>query len=82
MAWTLEAAQPWLVVSRVVGRRAVPVSWRASEAAGCQGRLQRSALAVSRRAGGRVAQAVGQRRGIVTAARGFAAVALWTVLRP
>jgi hypothetical protein len=27
--WTMEAHQPWLVVSLMVGRRAVPISWRA-----------------------------------------------------
>jgi hypothetical protein len=32
MAWTIEADQHLLGVSRVVGRRAVPVDWRASEA--------------------------------------------------
>src|SRR5262252_909485 len=31
--WTMEADQPVLVVSLVVGRRAVPVSWRAYAAA-------------------------------------------------
>jgi hypothetical protein len=42
--------------------------------------MQRYALAVIRRAVGRVAKAVGQRRVLVTAARGFADVALVTVL--
>ena len=27
--WTMEAHQHWLVVSLMVGRRAVPISWRA-----------------------------------------------------
>ena len=42
--------------------------------------MKRYALAVIRRAGGRVAQAVGNRRVIVTADRGFADVALFTFL--
>jgi len=71
MAWTLEADQHGLVVSLVVGRHAVPVAWRAYEAAGFKGRMQRYARAGSRRAVGRVAQAVGKRRVIVTADRGF-----------
>jgi hypothetical protein len=32
MAWTMAADQHWLVVSLVVGRRAVPVDWRAYDA--------------------------------------------------
>src|SRR5262249_25937889 len=47
-----------------------------------KGRMQRYELAVIRRAGGRVAQAVGPRRVIVTADRGFADVALFTLLHP
>ena len=74
----MEADQPVLVVSLVVGRRAVPMSWRASDASVFKGRMQRSALAVIRRAVGRVAQAVGTRRVIVTADRDFADVALFT----
>ena len=44
--------------------------------------MQRYELAVIRRAVGRVAQAVGTRRVIVTADRGFADVALLTLLNP
>src|SRR2546422_579156 len=76
----MEADQHVLVVSLVVGRRAVPMSWRASDASVFKGRMQRSALAVIRRAVGRVAQAVGTRRVIVTADRGVADVALFTLL--
>ena len=42
--------------------------------------MQRYELAVIRRAVGRVAKAVGNRRVIVTADRGFADVALFTLL--
>ena len=78
--WTIEADQHLLVVSLVVGRRAVPVYWRAYDASVLKGRMKRYELAVIRRAVGRVAQAVGTRRVIVTADRGFADVALFTLL--
>jgi len=71
------AADPHgLVVALGVGRRAVPLSWRAEDASVFNGRMKRYALAVIRRAGGRVGQAVGTRRVIVTADRGWADVAL------
>jgi hypothetical protein len=78
--WTIAADQHVLVVSLVGGRRAVPVSWRAYHAAVLKGRRKRYALAVIRRAVGRVAQAVGTRRVLVTADRGVADVALFTLL--
>jgi hypothetical protein len=76
--WTIEAEQPWLVVSLIVGRRAVPIYWRAYDAAVLKGRRKRYELAVIRRAVGRVVQAVGKRRVVVTADRGCAAGALCT----
>src|SRR6266446_4680653 len=78
--WTIEANQHLLVVSLVVGRRAVPIYWRAYDASVFKGRMQRYELAVIRRAVGRVAPAVGKRRVIITADRGFADVALFTLL--
>src|SRR5882762_7496160 len=78
--WTIEDHQHLLVVSLVVGRRAVPIYWRAYDASVLKGRMQRYELAVIRRAVGRVARAVGKRRVIVTADRGFADVALFTLL--
>jgi hypothetical protein len=78
--WTIEANQHVLVVSLVVGRRAVPMYWRADAVSVLKGRMKRYELAVIRRAVGRVAQAVGKRRVIVTADRGFADVALFTFL--
>jgi hypothetical protein len=78
--WTIEDHQHLLVVSLVVGRRAVPIYWRAYDASVLKGRMQRYELAVIRRTVGRVAQAVGKRRVIVTADRGFADVALFTLL--
>lgn len=78
--WTIEADQHLLVVSLVVGCRAVPIYWRAYDTAVLKGRMKRYELAVIRRAVGRVAQAVGKRRVMVTADRGFADVALFTLL--
>ena len=77
---TIEDHQHLLVVSLVVDRRAVPIYWRAYDASMLKGRMQRDERAVIRRAVGRVAQAVGKRRVIVTADRGFADVALFTLL--
>src|SRR6266511_1730734 len=68
--WTIEADQHVLVVSLVVGRRAVPIYWRAYDASVLKGRMKRYELAVIRRAVGRVAQAVGNRRDNDTADRG------------
>ena len=78
--WTIEANQHVLVVSLIVGRRAVPIDWRAYNASVFKGRMKRYELAVIRRAVGRVVQAVGQRRVMVTADRGFADVALFALL--
>jgi len=78
--WTIAGDQHLLVVSLIVGRRAVPIYWRAYDAAVLKGRMQRYALAVIHRAVTRVIQKVGRRRGRVTADRGFADVALFTFL--
>jgi hypothetical protein len=64
----------------IVGRRAIPISWRAYAAAGLKGPMKRYELAVIRRAVTRVIQKVGHRRVRVTADRGFADVALFTRL--
>jgi hypothetical protein len=78
--WTIEDNQHLLTVSLIVGRRAVPMYWRAYDACVLKGRMKRYELAVIRRAVGRVVQAVGKRRVIVTADRGFADVALFRLL--
>ena len=78
--WTIEGQQPLLVVSLSRGRRAVPISWRAYDAAVLKGRMQRYELAVIRRAVTRVSRKVGRRRVRGTAERGFADVALFTLL--
>jgi hypothetical protein len=78
--WTIEGDQHLLVVSLVMGGRAVPIYWRAYHAAVLKGRMRRYEMAVSRRAVRRVQRAIGQRRLRVTADRGFADVALVDVL--
>jgi Transposase DDE domain len=78
--WTIEGQQHLLVVSLIVGRRAVPIYWRAYNVAVLKGRMQRYELAVIRRAVTRVIRKVGRRRVRVTADRGFADVALCTLL--
>ena len=78
--WTIEGQQHLLVVSLIVGRRAVPIYWRAYDAAVLKGRMKRYELAVIRRAVTRVIRKVGRRRVRVTADRGFADVALFTLL--
>jgi Transposase DDE domain len=78
--WTIEGQQHLLVVSLITGRRAVPLYWRAYDAAVLKGRMQRYELAVIRRAVTRVIRKVGRRRVRVTADRGFADVALFTLL--
>ena len=65
--WTIEANQHLLVVSLIVGRRAVPIYWRAYDTSVFKGRMKRYELAVIRRV-------------IVTADRGLADVALFTLL--
>src|SRR5262249_15883561 len=78
--WTIEGQQHLLVVSLIMGRRAVPIYWRAYDATVLKGRMQRYELAVMRRAVTRVIRKVGRRRVRVTADRGFADVALFTLL--
>jgi hypothetical protein len=78
--WTSEGDQHLLVVSLIVGRRAVPIYWRAYDAAVLKGRMKRDELAVVRRAVTRVIRKVGRRRVRVTADRGFADVPLFTLL--
>jgi len=78
--WTIEGQQHLLVVSLIMGRRAVPMYWRAYAATVLKGRMKRYEHAVIRRAVTRVIRKVGRRRVRVTADRGFADVALFTLL--
>jgi hypothetical protein len=78
--WTIEGTQHLLVVSLVTGGRAVPLYWRAYDAAVLKGRMRRYERAVIRRAVRRVQSGRSPRRLLVTADRGFADVALVDVL--
>jgi hypothetical protein len=78
--WTIEGSQHLLVASLVTGGRAVPIYWRAYDAGVLKGRMRRYERAVIRRVVTRVQRAIGNRRLLVTADRGFADVALVEVL--
>jgi hypothetical protein len=78
--WTVEDSQHLLVVSLIMGRRGVPIYWRAYDASVLKGRMKRYEASVICRAITRVTQRVGKRRVIVTADRGFADVALFKLL--
>jgi hypothetical protein len=80
IAWTIAGDQHLLVVSLSVGRRAVPIYWRANAATGLKGRMPRYELAVLRRALTRVRHKVGPQRIRVTADRGFAEVVWFRLL--
>src|SRR5215204_2645102 len=70
--WTSEAHQHLLAVSLVVGRRALPIYWRAYDQRVLKGRMSRYELAVIRRACRLVFSYVSPRRVRLTADRGFA----------
>jgi hypothetical protein len=78
--WSVAGQPHLLVVSLIVGRRAVPLAWRAYNAARLKGRRKRYVRAVMRRAVTRVIRKVGRRRGRVAVDRGVADVALFTLL--
>jgi len=78
--WTIEDNQHLLVVSLIVGRRAVPIYWRAYDQSVLKGRMRRYELAVVRRALERLLRVVASARVCVTADRGFADVALFALL--
>jgi hypothetical protein len=78
--WTSEGPQHLLVVSLVVGRRAVPIFWRAYDQTVLKGRMKRYELAVIKRAFTLIFQYVAPRRVHLTADRGFADAPLFAVL--
>jgi hypothetical protein len=78
--WTSEGDQHLLVVSLVVGRRALPIFWRAYAQAALKGRMKRYELAVIRRAFTLIFQYVAPCRIRLTADRGFADSALFALL--
>jgi hypothetical protein len=80
IAWTIAGHQHVRVVSLVLGRRAVPIYWRAYDAAVRKGQRPRYELAMVRRAITRVLRTIGRRRMRVGAERGGADVALFALL--
>jgi len=80
IGWTSEGPQPLLVVSLVVGHRALPIFWRAYDQTVLKGRMKRYELAVVKRAFKLIFQYVAPQRVRLTADRGFADVDLFTLL--
>src|SRR5215207_9614584 len=79
--WTSEGHQHLLVVSLVVGRRAVPIFWRAYDQRTLKGRMRRYELAVVKRACKLVCGPLSPRRIRLTADRGFAGDDLFDLLQ-
>nr|AQQ75363.1 hypothetical protein [uncultured bacterium] len=69
--WTTEDDQHLLVVSLVIGRRAMPIFWRAYEQSVLKGRMKRYELAIVKRAFKLIFQYVKPARIRLTADRGF-----------
>jgi len=69
--WTTEADQHLLVISLVVGRRALPIFWRAYSQDALKGRMKRYELAVIKSAFKLSFQSVKPRRIRLSADRGF-----------
>ena len=78
--WTIEGDQHLLVVSLIIGRRAIPIYWRAYEASVLKGRRTRYEQAVIKRVLRRMLKRVQPGRLMVTADRGFADVELCDLL--
>jgi hypothetical protein len=78
--WTSEGPQHLLVVSLVVGRRALPIFWRAYDQTRLKGRMSRYELAVVKRAFQLIFQYVAPQRVRLTADRGLADDALFALL--
>jgi hypothetical protein len=78
--WTSEDHQHLLVVSLGVGRRALPIFWRAYDQTVLKGRMKRYELAVIKRAFTLIFQYIAPPRVRLTADRGFADTALFAWL--
>ena len=70
--WTSEGDQYLCVVSLTIGRRAVPIYWRAYGQSVLKGRMKRYEIAIIKRAIRLITKVVAKRRLRVTADRGFA----------
>jgi hypothetical protein len=79
--WTSEADQHLLVISLVLGRRAVPIFWRAYDQHVLKGRMSGYELAVIKHAFKLVFSYVSPRRVRLTADRGFADEDLFDLLQ-
>lgn len=79
--WTSEADQYLLVVSLIMGRRAVPIFWRADAQSVLKGRMKRYELAVVKRAFSLIRKVVAPSRLRGTADRGFADQSLMNLLQ-
>jgi hypothetical protein len=69
--WTIEDDRHLLAVSLIIGRRAMPIYWRAYEQSALKGRTKRYELAVIKRAFKLIFQYVAPARIRLTADRGF-----------
>src|SRR5262245_32442501 len=78
--WTTEDEQHLLVVSLVIGRRGVPIFWRAYDQSALKGRTHRYERAVIKRAFELIFQYVKPGRIRLTADRGFADEPLFALL--
>lgn len=78
--WTTEDEQHLLVISLVIGRRAVPIFWRAYDQSVLKGRTHRYERAVIKRAFKLIFQYVKPGRVRLTADRGFADEPLFALL--
>lgn len=79
--WTTEGQQHLLTVSLVIGRRAVPIYWRAYDQRVLKGRTHSYERAVIKRAFKLIFQYVKPRRVRLTADRGFADEPLFALLQ-
>lgn len=79
--WTTEDDQHLLVISLVIGRRGVPIYWRAYHQSVLKGRMHRYERAVIKRAFKLIFQYVGRKRIRLTADRGFADEPLFALLQ-
>ncbi len=78
--WTTEADQHLLIISLVIGRRGVPIYWRAYDQRVLKGRTHRYEQAVIKRAFKLIFQYVKPDRLRLTADRGFADESLFALL--
>jgi hypothetical protein len=79
--WTIENEQYLLVISLVRHGRAIPIFWRGYEEKRLKGRMKTIERAMLQRVLRRLKEVVGQRRIILTADRGFAAVETFRLLK-